>query len=194
MQGQHAADLRADVHCEHHVVVLGREAADQLLAVQVWQQVHDLLQQEHDLVVRWQLPLLHVPQVEHDLFDFAAKPTQRLHLLRDAALQRVQRDLLDLSQQVLHSDFLGLGGLDARFDVEERFVNGAGLGVDFLLGDEGLSGQSELILSDFTLTLCSTSTTRKTGRSVYFLKTSLIWISCARNESPVVYHPTNFSR
>lgn len=60
MQGQHASDLGADVDCEHHVVVLGSEASDELLAVQVGKQIDDLLEEEHDLVVCWQLALLYV--------------------------------------------------------------------------------------------------------------------------------------
>jgi hypothetical protein len=61
VQGQHASDLGADVDREHHIVVLGREASDQLLAVQVGKQIDDLLEEEHDLVVCWQLALLHIP-------------------------------------------------------------------------------------------------------------------------------------
>ena len=60
MQGKHAADLGADVDREHHVVVLGCEAADQLLAVEVGKQIDDFLEEEHDLVVRWQLALFHI--------------------------------------------------------------------------------------------------------------------------------------
>lgn len=75
---------------------------------------------------------------------------------------------------MLHSYLLGLSGLHPRFNVEERLVNRAGLSINFLLGDEGLGGESKLILIEMVGTLCSTSTTKKTGRSVYFRKTSLI--------------------
>jgi hypothetical protein len=193
VQGEHAPHHRADVHCEHHVVVLGRETLNQLLAVEVGQEIYDLLQQEHDLVVGRQLTLLHVAHVGHDLFDLPAQTPQRLHLLGDAALQRIQGDLLDLPQEMLNSDLLRLSRLHLRLDVEEGLVDRASLGVDFLLSDECLGGQAELVLNLKIFTLCSTSTTRKTGLSVYFLKTSLIWMSCALKESPVVYHPTNFS-
>lgn len=60
VKGQHASDLGADVDCEHHVVVLGSEASDELLAVEVGKQIDDLLEEEHDLVVCWQLALLNV--------------------------------------------------------------------------------------------------------------------------------------
>jgi len=94
--------------------------------------------------------------------------------LTDAALERIKGDLFDLSQKVLHSDLFGLGGFDLRLDVEEGLVDRSSLDIDFLLSDEGLCGQSKLILNGKSDTLCSTSTTRKTGLSVYFLKISLI--------------------
>jgi hypothetical protein len=193
VQGQHAAHHGADVDREEHVVVLGREGTHEVLAVEVGQQIDDLLQQEHHLVVGRQPALPHVPQVLHDFADLPLQPAQGLHLAQNAAVEGVQRDLLYLPQQVLHPDLLGLGGLDLGLDVEEGLEHRAGLLVDLLLRDEALRGQAELVLARARGTLCSTSTRRKMGLSLYLRKTSLIWMSWALKESPVVYHPMNFS-
>lgn len=67
MQCEDASHHRADVDCEHHVVVFGREAFDQLLAVQIGQQVDDFLKKEDNLVVCGKTTLLHVAQVGHNL-------------------------------------------------------------------------------------------------------------------------------
>ena len=46
---------------------------------------------------------------------------------------------------MLHSDLLRLSGFHFRFDVEEGFIDSSGLGTDFILSDEHLGGQIELI-------------------------------------------------
>lgn len=60
MQGQHASHHPAYIHCEHHIVVLGRKGTDQLLTVQIGKEVDDFLEEEDDLVVGRQLSLLYV--------------------------------------------------------------------------------------------------------------------------------------
>lgn len=95
MQGQHTPDHATHVDCVHHVVVLGCEAFDELVAVEVGQQVYNLLQQKDYLVVCWQLAFLHVSQVLHDLLDLAAQSSEGLHLLRNAALEGVERYFFD---------------------------------------------------------------------------------------------------
>jgi len=67
VQCEDAPDHGADVDCEHHVVVFGCEAFDQLFAVEVGQQVDDFLKKEDDLVVCGKAPFLYVAQVGHNL-------------------------------------------------------------------------------------------------------------------------------
>lgn len=129
----------------------------------------------------------------YNFFDLAAKTSQGLHLLNNTALQRIQRNLLNFSQKMFNSNFFRLSSNNLRLDMEEWFINRSSLLINLLLSNESLSWKSKFILNTPSLTLCSTSTTKKIGLSVYFLKISLIWTSCALNESPVVYHPINFS-
>lgn len=81
MQGQHTSYHGAYIYCEHHIIVFSRKGTNQLLAVQIGKQVDDFLQEKDNFIVGWQLSLLHVTQIDHDLFDFSTQSTQGLHLL-----------------------------------------------------------------------------------------------------------------
>lgn len=113
--------------------------------------------------------------------------------MNNTTFQWIQRNLLYLSQKMLNSNFFRLSGNNLRLNMEEWFINWSSLLVNFFLSDESLGWESKFILNNSIDTLCSTSTTKKMGLSVYFLKISLIWTSWALKESPVVYHPINFS-
>ena len=154
MQCQHASYHCTDVYCEHHVVVFGCKAFNEVLIIEIWQQVHNLLEQKHDFVVGWQFSIANILQIGDNFKDLAIKSSQSQHLLLYAALQRIQGNFLDLSKQMFHSDLLRLSGFHFRLDVEERFIDSSGLGTDFILSDEHLGGQIELILAKERGTLC----------------------------------------
>ena len=87
VQGKDAPNHGADVDCEHHVIVLGCETANQVFTVEIGQEIHDFLEEEHDLVVGWQLLFSHVFQVFYYLLDLSLKSLQGLHLLENAAFE-----------------------------------------------------------------------------------------------------------
>ena len=123
MKRKYAPDHGANVDGKHHIVVLGCETANQVLAVEVGKQIDNFLKQKDYFVVGWELAFSHVSQVLNDFFDFSLEAFQGLNLLEDAAFQGIERDFLDFSEQVLNSDFFRLSGLYFRFDVEETLEN-----------------------------------------------------------------------
>jgi hypothetical protein len=55
----------------------------------------------------------------YDFSNFALKPQQSLYLLLNVAGKRIKRDFLDLSEEVLDTDFFGFVGFDSRFNMEK---------------------------------------------------------------------------
>ena len=119
------------------------------------------------LLLRGQLPLLHVLQILNYLSNLPRESLQRLDFQGDVAAKGVQEDFLDFSQEVLDSNLFRLVRLHLRLNVEEGLHDGASLGVHFFLGDESLGGQSEFVV---VLNVDH----QEDGLSLYLEKTALI--------------------
>jgi len=119
VEGKDASYHSTNVDCKHHIVVLGCKTADQVFAVEVGKQVHYFLKQKNDFVVWRKLAFSHISEVLDYLSDLALEPPQCLDLLSNATFERIERDFLDFSEQMLDSDLFWLGCFDLRFNVEE---------------------------------------------------------------------------
>ena len=87
VQGKDAPDHSADVYCKHHVIVFGCETANQVFTVEVGQEIHNFLEEEHDFVVGRQLLLSHIFQVFYYLLYLPLEALQGLHLLEYTAFE-----------------------------------------------------------------------------------------------------------
>jgi len=55
----------------------------------------------------------------YDFSNFALKTQQSLYLLLNVAGKRIERDFLDLSEEVLDADFFRFMGFDSGFNMEK---------------------------------------------------------------------------
>jgi hypothetical protein len=55
----------------------------------------------------------------YDFSNFALKTQQSLYLLLNVTGKRIERDFLDLSEEVLDTNFFRFVGFDSGFDVEK---------------------------------------------------------------------------
>lgn len=105
----------------------------------------EYLKDSHDFVVCWQLAVSNLRQVLFDIAYFATEPIQSLQLQMDVTLNRIQRNVFYLSQQMFDSDLFWFVCLHTGFDME-KWLNDRTLSANFLLGNVCLCRQINLIL------------------------------------------------
>lgn len=140
---------RANVDDHQLVISVGDERLAEVLMLgeraQVRQQVEHVLQLAEDGVVHRELAHNHPVEVAGHVLEVVAEALEALELTGDPHAQHSGRSVVDVAEQVLDADLLGLLGLDLGRDVHERTPSRRAVGLDLVDGHVCVGGDPDLL-------------------------------------------------